>query len=474
MNKRPFTPRPVRGAHTHRAFPSFFMVMRGVVLAAGMVALSAASLAQGAPRTWVGTWAAAPQPAFPGTVDRYQDVTLRLIVHTSLGGERVRIRLSNTHGLVPLTIAAAHVARRAGGGSIDASSDRALSFGGRADVVVAPGETVVSDPVDLDVPALSDLAVSLYAAGRIAASTVHALAQQTSYVSAGRGNVTGAEHLPNARTIDNWPFLTGVDVEVRGAAAAVVVLGDSLVDGDGTDPDTNTRWTDALAARLHKAGAEHANISVLNEGLIGNRLLYDSASRHAPGVPDFGHALGEAGVARFERDVLCQSGVRAVIIHLGTNDIGFGGGVAPVGESATADSLIAGYRVLIARGHKAGLRVIGTTLTPVEGVTVLPAYDTPAKEAMRRVVNDWIRGSGEFDAVIDLDASLRDPLRQTRLLARLASGDHLHPNAAGYAAAAGEVPLDMFDGLVSGQQLRTPGNADGRGELQRIGSCSGM
>lgn len=446
MNKL-FAGRPARGAHVRRTSLNSRIVLRGAVLAASMAAMGIASFAQGSSAKWVGTWATAPQSAFPGPADHYQDVTLRLVVHTTVGGARVRIHLSNTHGRTPLRIAAAHVARRAGGADIDAASDRALSFDGHASVVVAPGETIVSDPVDLDVSPLSDLAVSLFAAGRVDATTVHSLAQQTSYVSGVRGDVTGVEHLSGARAIDNWPFLTGADVEVQ-RGAAVVVFGDSLVDGDGTAPDANTRWTDAMAARLQHAGGQLARISVLNEGLIGNRLLYASATRHAPHVPDFGHALGEAGVDRFERDVLRQPGVRAVIIHLGTNDIGFAGSVAPAGESAKLESLVAGYRVLIARGHQAGLRVIGTTLTPVEGVTALPGYDTPAKEAMRRQVNDWIRGSGAFDAVIDLDASLRDPHHQARLLARLASRDHLHPNDAGYATAAGDVPLDLFDGLV--------------------------
>ena len=444
---RPVDCKLAREANVRLASPKARIGLRGVVLAASLAALGVASFAQGASATWIGTWATAPQPAFPGPIDRYQDVTLRLVVHTTLGGARVRIRLSNTYGRTPLRFAAAHVARRAGGASIDVASDRTLYFGGHANVAVAPGETIVSDPVDLDVPALSDLAVSLFAAGRVDATTVHALAQQTSYVSGVRGNVTGLEHLSGARTIDNWPFLTGVDVEVQ-RGATVVVLGDSLVDGDGTARDTNARWTDALATRLQKAGGRQARISVLNEGLIGNRLLYTSATRRASHVPDFGRALGEAGVDRFERDVLRQPGVKAVIIHLGTNDIGFDGGVAPAGEIATLESLVVGYRVLIARGRQAGLRVIGTTLTPVEGVNVLPGYDTPAKEALRRKVNDWIRGSGEFDAFIDLDASLRDPHHQARLLPRLASRDHLHPNGAGYATAADEVPLDLFDGLV--------------------------
>jgi len=408
---------------------------------AGLAAAAGDAGLASAPARWVGTWAAAPQPAFPGPPARYDDRTLRLIVHTSLGGARVRIRVSNTYGRTPLHVGAAHLALRRGGTEIDAATDRALRFAGRPDVVIAPGATVVSDAVDLAVPALADLAVSLHLSGRAPATTVHALAQATGYVV--RGDATGAARLPTAQPIDAWPFLTGVDVaSADGAtAAAVVVFGDSWVDGDGSTPDANARWPDALAAALQRAGGACARVAVLNEGLIGNRLLHGSPVRHGPGAPDFGAALGASGLARFDRDVLGQAGVRAVIVHLGTNDIGFEGGVAPAGETVTAAALIAGYRELIARAHRAGLQAIGSTLTPVEGVTLLPNYDTKAKDALREQVNAWIRGSGEFDAVVDLDRALRDPAHPARLAAAFASPDHLHANDAGYAAAAAALPL---------------------------------
>ena len=419
---------------------------RWLAVAALLSVLAGASDAVEAPSEgWLGTWTAAPQPAFPGPLQRYDDRTLRLVVHTSVGGERVRIRLSNAYGRAPLHIAAAHVALRRRGAGIDAASDRALSFEGRPGVVIAPGDTVASDPVALAVPALSDLAVSLLATGRAEAGTVHALAQQTSYVSRARGDATGATRLRSARSIDSWPFLAGVDVEAGPGGAAIVAFGDSWIDGDGSTPDANARWTDALAVRLQRAGGACARVAILNEGLIGNRLLHDSPVRHARGAPDFGRALGESGLARFDRDVLRQPGVRAVIVHLGSNDIGFDGGVAPADEAVSAQRLIAGWRELVARAHRAGLRAIGSTLTPVEGVTLLPGYDTPAKEALRQRVNAWIRDGGEFDAVIDFDRIVRDPGHPARLLKAFASADHLHPDDAGYAAVAQAVPLTICE-----------------------------
>ena len=400
---------------------------------------------EGTPDVWLATWTAAAQPAFPGPVQRHDDRTLRLVVHASVGGERVRVRLSNAYGRVPLHVAAAHVALRTRDAAIDAASDRALTFGGRADVVIAPGDTVASDAVVLSVPALSDLAVSLHATGHVEATTVHALAQQMSYVARTRGDATGALRLPRAKAIDAWPFLVGVDVDAGPGGAAIVAFGDSWIDGDGSTPDANRRWTDALAARLQRAGGACARVAVLNEGLVGNRLLHDSPVHHAEGAPDFGRALGESGLARFDRDVLQQPGARVVVVHLGGNDLGFDGGVAPAGEAVSVARLVGGWRELIERAHRAGLRIVGSTLTPVEGASFLPGYDTPAKEALRQQANAWIRDSGEFDAVLDFDRAVRDPAHPARLLPAYASADHVHPDDAGYAAVAQAVPLSICE-----------------------------
>jgi lysophospholipase L1-like esterase len=389
-------------------------------------------------RRWIGTWAAAPQPFLPGTLRSFRNRTLRLVVHTSAGGTRVRIRISNTFGDGPLTIGGAHVARRAAAADVDPTSDRTLTFHGRPSTTVPARSTVVSDPVELDAPALSDLAISLFLPGSAAATTSHALALQTSYVAADTGDFTAAARFPAAETITSWPFLTGVDVEASPHGAAVVAFGSSTTDGDGSTPDANRRWPDVLAERLQKGAVRAGAVGVLNQGIIGNRLLHDSPRQARD---RFGEALGQAGVARFERDVLAQPGVRYVIIGLGSNDIAFPGVFTPPTERVSARDIIAGYRRLIARAHRRGVRVVGTTIPPFEGRD----SHTPDKEVVRRAVNGWIRGSAAFDAVVDFDAVLRDPSRPTRLLPAYDSGDHLHSNDAGYAAMANAIPLALFE-----------------------------
>jgi lysophospholipase L1-like esterase len=305
---------------------------------------------------------------------------------------------------------------------------------------------VTSDPVELDVPAISDLAVSLFLPQRTEAKTVHALAMQTSYLSAAAsGDSTGAAKFPVDKKLQSWPLLTGVDVEVSPGGQAIVAFGSSLTDGDGTTPDTNSRWPDVLAKRLQKVGEVKIETSVLNEGIIGNRLLHDSPK--GANNP-FGGALGEAGLARFDRDVLGQAGVKYVIVGLGINDILFPAfPFTPPGEKVSADEIIAGYRQLIARGHQKGVRVIGTTNPPFEKSFFqgfVTGFYTPEREAVRQKVNDWIRSGGEFDDVVDLDAVLRDPSRPQRLLPAYDSGDHLHPNDAGCAAEANAFSLALF------------------------------
>ena len=395
---------------------------------------------------WIGTWATAPQPFIPKALQTYHKQTLRLIVHTSAGGRKVRIRISNTYGDKPLFIGAAHIARRASAADIDPASDRALTFQKNSSVTIPAGALAVSDPAELEVPALSDLAISLFLPQPAEAKTIHAMAKQTSYVSTETGDATATAKFPVAKALHTWPFLTGVDVEASPGSFSVVALGSSLTDGDGTTTDTNRRWPDVLAERLQKDAGRKVEIGVLNEGIIGNRLLSDSPK--TAGNP-FGAALGESGLARFDRDVLDQPGVKYVILGLGINDILFPAfPFTPANEKVTADEVISGYRQLIARAHKKGVRIIGTTNPAFEHSAFegfVDSFYTPEREATRQKVNAWILSSGEFDAVVDLDAVLRDPARATQLFPAYDSGDHLHPNDAGCIVEANAIPLNLFD-----------------------------
>src|SRR5215813_6922884 len=399
-------------------------------------------------QTWIGTWATAAQPSLP-KVQTYHNQTLRLIVHVSAGGSRVRIKLSNTYGDQPLLIGAAHIARRLTAAEIDPATDRSVKFHGRSTITVPARSTAVSDPVELDTPALSDLAISLFLPESTPATTIHNLAKQTNYISAETGDHTSDVKFPVDKTMRMWPFLTGVDVAASSRGAAIVAFGSSLTDGDGTTTDTNRRFPDVLAERLQEATNGKAQLGILNEGIIGNRLLNDSPPQAVGGR--FGAVLGESGLARFDRDVIDQAGVKYVILGLGINDIAFPGSLTPGSESITAEMIIGGYRQLIARAHRKGIKIIATTNGPIEnGFLSLPppaaaiTFYTPEKESVRRKVNDWIRSCHEFDGVVDLDQVLRDPSRPTRLLPGYDSGDHIHPNDAGCAAEANAFPLALF------------------------------
>jgi lysophospholipase L1-like esterase len=372
-------------------------------------------------------------------------------VHTSVGGTKVRIKLSNIFGDQPLLIGAAHIARRTAEAEIDPASDRKLTFRGQASTTIPARAMVVSDPVDWDVPALSDLAISIFLPDPTAVTTAHSLALQTNYLSPETGDATAEVKFPVGKTIVSWPFLTGVDVEASPRAAAIVAFGSSTTDGDGSTQDANKRWPDVLAERLQKNGDRE--LGVLNEGIIGNRLLSDSNSPRQAGGPfgsvleRFGPLLGEAGLTRFDRDVLAQAGVKYVILLLGINDILFPGSFIPASENVSAKSLIDGNRQLIARAHKKSLRVIGTTIPPFENALFdSPAinFSTPEKERVRQAVNAWIRRSREFDGVLDFDAVVRDPNHPTQLLPAYDSGDHLHVNDAGNIAQGNAIPLVLF------------------------------
>ena len=416
------------------------------VFASLITAASSSAEAKQRGEIWIGTWATAPQPFMPGALQNFRSQTLRLIVHTSAGGVKARIKISNIYGDQPLLIGSAHIARRKTRADIDSTSDRTLKFGGQTSTTIPARSTVVSDPVDLQVPPLSDLAVSLFLPKAAEATTSHILAMQTSYVSPETGDSGAAVKFPVAKEIHSWPFLTGVDVATSSDGMAIVAFGSSLTDGDGSTLDSNMRWPNVLAERLQKDGEARKGISVLNEGIIGNRLLSDSPQQ--AGSP-FGAALGQSGLARFDRDVTDQAAVKYVIVALGINDIAMPGSVTPAREMVSAERMISGYRQLIARAHAKKIRIIGSTNPPFENAFLKDPYYsfyTPQKEVVRQKVNDWIRTSGEFDGLIDFDQVVRDPNHPSRLLPAYDSGDHFHPNNEGYAATGNAVPLPVFDG----------------------------
>ncbi|MFJ6217173.1 SGNH/GDSL hydrolase family protein [Streptomyces sp. NPDC092296] len=393
-------------------------------------------------RSWIGSWATAPTGTPAGVVTVFRNETIRQTVHLSAGGSAVRLRLSNEFGTQPLVLGEVRVARPAGndGQRIDRRTDHRLTFGGRTSVTVPAGAPLLSDPVPLDLPAGSDLVVSIYLPKRTPGATLHAFSYQHNFVAA--GNATSAADLTPTATMDAWYFLTGVSVSTSvPRAASVVALGDSITDGANTTANTDNRWPDLLARRL-RGSAELRRLGVLNAGISGNRLLHDPNPPAGSDAEAYAAFFGQSALRRFDRDVAAQPGARYLIVLLGVNDIGHPGSTAPAAEKVTAADIIEGYRQLIARAHDRGLKVYGATITPFKGDTF--GFYSSANEATRQAVNRWVRTGGEYDAVIDFDAAVRDPRHPDQLLARYDSGDHLHPNDAGTAALAAAVPLRLF------------------------------
>jgi len=372
---------------------------------------------------WVGTWASSPQLA--ASADQppsgFSDTTLRQIVHVSIGGTKIRVRFSNAFGKTALTILSAHVAKADVNGTIQAVSDKPLTFEGGPPVTIPAGALLYSDPTDFDLAPLSDLAITIYLRAAPDGITVHSGSRATSYFCA--GHAVSAVVLPAPQTADHWYFLDGVDVTARDSAAAVVVLGDSITDGKNSTTNGNSRWPDELAGRL-LANKATSNVGVLNEGIGGNRLLHDG--------------LGPNALARLDRDVLAQTSARWLIVLEGVNDIGACKENCDL-ESIASD-IIGAYRQIIVRAHSQKIKVYGATITPFGG----SFYAFPGAERARQAVNQWIRTSGQFDAVIDFDAATRDPNNLPNLSAGFDGGDHLHPNNAGYKAMAGSIDLKLF------------------------------
>lgn len=374
---------------------------------------------------WVGTWATSPMLAEGGfRVHPFAATTLREIVHISNGGSQVRVRLSNEFGFDPLTISDAHVAVSAGGASIKEGTDHPVTFGGATSVRIPPGAAMYSDPVDLAVAPLSDVAVSFFIPSQIMrAETAHLFADQDNFVA--DGDQSSAATLTNPTTLSSWYFLDGIDVPAVEGSRAIVTLGDSITDGAHSTNNANRRWPDVLAARLKQ---EHGleNVSVLNEGIGGNRVLNEQT--------------GPSALSRIDRDVLAQDGVKYVIVLESINDIGRLARLTAPEDEVTAQQLEEGLRQIADAAHQHGIKAIGATLTPYVGAN----YSSDRGEQVREDVNNWIRTSGTFDGVIDFDQITRDPQNPNRFNPADDSGDHLHPGDAGYKAMGDGIDLKLF------------------------------
>lgn len=418
----------------------------------GLFMICAATLAaQKTPhvsRHWVATWAIS-QDLAPTTPDRpvlppeikmpdfsgrgprpprplptiADNQTIRMIVHAKIAGENLRIELSNAFGKSQVTIGDAHIALRTNGSSIDSATDRQLTFSGSKIFDLRPGALIVSDPVQLNVPPESDLAISLYVVNSEGPPSNHMLGLHTTYIST--GDTTASASMPDATTNTSYLWLRSVDVDAPAASYAIACLGDSITDGFKTTVDSDQDWPSLLAKRLNerKSGPR---ISVINEGISGNEVLHDGA--------------GVSALARFDRDIVAEPGVRWIVLLEGINDINIHGQITGPG-ALTAEDLIEGYRQILARAHMHGMKVMGATLTPESGVWLAG----PTGEATRLKVNQWIRTSGEFDAVVDFDAVVRDSADPSKMRAEFDSHDHIHPNDAGNAAMANAIDLTVFD-----------------------------
>jgi len=376
---------------------------------------------------WVVAWTASPDSDGPPLKAQ----TIRQILRPSLGGSSVRIRLSNLFGKAPITLGPVHVALHATGSAIQPGSDHALTFGGKPTLTIPAGGNALSDPMPMQVAALQELAVSLYLPTDIPASTLHGFGNQTAYLSR-TGDATAAVSFPPGDTDDSRYFLTDLDVTTSPRAAAVVAFGDSITDGVGSKLDGYGRWSDALTARL-QSDPTMASIAVVNAGIAGNRILND-------GVDPF---VGPSGLSRFDRDALDKPGVRWVLLLAGSNDISAADMLPSPKDQVSAQQIIEGMKALIARAHTKGIKIMGATLLPKAGVGK-PFVHTEVGAAKRVVVNAWIRSSGAFDAIVDFEQVMRDPAHPDRLLPAYDSGDHLHPNEAGYRAMAASIDLQLF------------------------------
>jgi lysophospholipase L1-like esterase len=429
--ERNITPSKVRRALQRR---SYFWQLLVLVSFGGQVSANLAEAqAAGKPQIWIQSWGTSQQiPEIQNALlsDDFRDATVRQIVHLSVGGERLRVHLSNAFGTGALHFTSVHIACpiSAASSAIDPATDKALTFGERIDVIVPTGAEILSDPIDFSAAPLSNLAVTFHLDSPPAQETAHPGSRATTYYI--HGNFVASPDFTNPKHVDHWYQLNAVDVLAASGAGAVVALGDSITDGHGATTNGNDRWTDVVAAKL-QASPVTRNIAVSNQGIGGNHLLIDG--------------LGSNALARFDRDVIAPAGVRWLIVFEGVNDLGglaINGEVPPEKHAALVEQMLGAYQQMVLRGHAQSLRVIGATITPYVGSGYY--HPGPLSEADRQAVNQWIRTPGHFDAILDFDRVVADPQHPDQLLPAYDSGDHLHPSAAGYRAMGESVPLSLF------------------------------
>lgn len=370
----------------------------------------------------MGTWATSQQlvetdnrPPSPGLSNN----TLRQVIQVSIGGEKLRLRFSNEYSNSPLTIKAVNIANSISASSIDAASSKALSFSGKSEVTIPAKGAVVSDALGFSVPARARLAISIQFGTVPQDVTGHPGSRTSSYIQT--GNAVTSANLTSATKTEHWYIISALDVEAADTSGAVAILGDSITDGRGSGTDKQNRWPDELARRL-QAVASTQDVGVLNHGVGGNCVLKA--------------CLGPAGNQRFDHDIIQQTGVQWMIILEGVNDLG-----NSASAGAVANDLITNFEQMVDKAHGKGLLAYGATILPFGG----SSYDNADREAARKKVNNWIRTSGKFDAVIDFDLVMRDPNNQSRLLNSVDSGDHLHPNENGYKVMAEAIDLKLFN-----------------------------
>ena len=390
--------------------------------------------------TWIATWTASPEGADPDPDEpllNLNDQTVRERARVTIGGEQIRLRLSNEFSTAPVFVGKVTVGIAEGPGGIASGSLHPVTFNGKNSILLATGAPALSDPIDFPVKSGTEISISLYFPKHPASVTWHSFILKRSVIST-QGDHTNDATIQGGKESESSVFLSSVLVPAQANRRVIVAFGDSLVDGDGTTHEKDLDWSNDLFRRLEKSHSG-TQFAVVNEGIAGNRLLNDGPVT----------SLGVSALARFDRDALSVPGVSDIVLIEGSNDIGFPGAklgdlaLAPAAGAPTAEDITRAYQQLVARAHAHGVRVIGCTITPSEGVKVT-GYHNDEKERIRQAVNQWIRSSGNFDAVLDFDAIVRDPDHPSQLLPRFASPDHLHPNDAGYQAIVDAIDVSIF------------------------------